>query len=221
MQRLRDARLEAPEATLGLWAEAGFLQSQASWGRFSRDGETDELIFQDKPPTDPDGLEVLTPWPNIPSDFWHWVNLKNGNAEAHYEAGIFAALVVLDPEIGTQSDTEHIKLYGVSFYSDNLDALLDGVGERQAQVKLPKTASSNRGRKPHTEGWADFGGALALFVHGADTSQLQSTSAVYSAVANTLTEAGRTALDIRTVKPMIDRARLWIEVDKIADGSAG
>jgi|LauGreDrversion4_2_1035121.scaffolds.fasta_scaffold02594_12 hypothetical protein len=218
--RLRDAGLNAPEATLGLWAEEGFVKSRASWGRFSHDGGVDELTFPNEPSAVPDGLGVSKPWPDIPSDFWHYVNVKNGNAEAHYEAGIFAALVELDPEIGTHSETEHMKLYGVSFHSDDLDALLNGVGERQPKVPLSKTARSNAGDKPKTDGWADFGAALALFISEADNSQLRSTNGVYEAVANKLLEAGRTPLVQKTVKPMIDRARLWIEAGEVAEASA-
>jgi hypothetical protein len=221
VKRLRDAGLNAPEVTLGLWAEAGFVKSRASWGRFSHDGGVDELTFPNEPSADPDGLGVSTPWPDIPSDFWHYVNIENGNAEAHYEAGIFAALVVLDPEIGTYSDTEHMKLYGVSFHSDNLDALLNGVGELQPKVSLSKTARANSGRKQDVERWADFGAALALFTREADNSQLQSTNAIYTAVAGTLEEAGMTPLDLRTVRSMIDRARFWIEADKIPQVPVG
>jgi|GEM_PF-2924005 len=220
VKRLRDAGLNAPEVTLGLWAEAGFVKSRASWGRFSHAGGVDEQIFLNEPSVVPDGLGVSTPWPDIPSDFWHYVNVKNGNAEAHYEAGIFAALVELDPEIGTHSETEHMKLYGVSFHSDDLDALLNGVGERQPKVPLSKTARSNAGDKPKTDGWADFGAALALFISEADNRQLRSTNGVYTAVADKLIEAGRTPLVPKTVRPMIDRARLWIEAGKVADGSA-
>lgn len=218
VKRLRDAGLNAPEATLGLWAEARFLRARAIWGRFSHDGGTDELTFPDESPADPDGLGAATPWPNIPSDFWHYVNVKHGNAEAHYEAGIFAALVVLDPEIGSHSDTEHIKLYGVSFHSDDLDALLSGVGERHAKVQLIETARSNAGAKPKTDGWADFGGALALFISEATNSQLQSVNGVYEAVASKLIEAGRTPLVKKSVTPMINRALFWIEEGEVAKG---
>lgn len=219
--RLRDAGLNTPEATLGIWAEEGFVKSRASWGRFSHDGGVDELTFPNEPSADPDGLGVSTPWPDIPSDFWHYVNVKNGNAEAHYEAGIFAALVVLDPEIGTYSDTEHMKLYGVSFYSDDLDALLNGVGERHAKVSFAKTVPANSGRKQDVERWADFGAALALFIREADNIQLQSTNAIYTAVAGTLEEAGKTPLDLLTVRSMIDRARFWIEADKVLSVPVG
>ncbi|RRQ52138.1 hypothetical protein [Sphingorhabdus wooponensis] len=215
VKRLRDAGLNAPEATLGLWAEAGFLRARAIWGRFSNDGGTDELTFPDESPADPDGLGAATPWPNIPSDFWHYVNVKHGNAEAHYEAGIFAALVVLDPEIGSHSDTEHIKLYGVSFNSDNLDALLNGVGEPQVEVKLTKTAPSNRGRRPNAEGWADFGAALARFVYDVDMTEQEDSGAIYEAVADMLANADRQPLDIRTVKPMIEKTILWIKNNKV------
>jgi hypothetical protein len=221
VKRLRDAGLNAPEATLGLWAEARFLRARAIWGRISHDGGTDELTFPDESPADPDGLGVATPWPNIPSDFWHYVNVKHGNAEAHYEAGIFAALVVLDPEIGSHSDTEHIKLYGVSFHSDDLDALLNGVGEWQAEVKLPKSVPSNRGRKPNAEGWADFGAALARFVYDVDMTEQENIGVIYDAVADTLANADRHPLDLRTVKPMIEKTILWIKNNKVEERSVG
>jgi hypothetical protein len=98
--------------------------------------------------------------------------------------------------------------------------LLNGVGERQPKVPLSKTARSNAGDKPKTDGWADFGAALALFISEADNSQLRSTNGVYEAVANKLLEAGRTPLVQKTVKPMIDRARLWIEAGEVAEASA-
>ncbi|MCC6480620.1 MAG: hypothetical protein IT552_15630 [Sphingomonadaceae bacterium] len=215
--RLRDAGLNAPETTLGLWAEAGFVKSRAKWGRFSHDGGTDEIPFPDEPPADQDGLEVQTPWPDIPNDFWHYVNTKNGNSEAHYEAGIFAARVVLDPEIGTYSDTEHIKLYGVSFHSDNLEAMLNGVGERQAQVQLPKSPSSNRGRKTDQDRWAEFGAALAFFAQNASNAEWRSTHSVYQTVSSLLVQSNREPFTERVVRPMIDMARAWIEADNILE----
>lgn len=215
VKRLRDAGLNAPEATLGLWAEAGFLKSRASWGHFSSVEETTERFFPDEPPANLDKLSAPTPWPDIPRDFWQFVNVKNGNAEAHYEAGIFAAHVVWDMDIGTTDSTEHIKVYGVSFHSDNLDALLNGVGELQPQLKLERPAPSKSGRKQDIDRWADFGAALALFTGRANNSQLQSTNAVYTAVAGTLEEVDKTPLDLRTVRSMIDRARFWIEADKV------
>jgi hypothetical protein len=219
--RLREAGLNAPETTLGLWAEAGFLKSRASWGRFSYDGGTDEVIFPEEPLADPDRLVATNPWPNISNDFWHWVNVQNGNAEAHYEAGIFAALVVLDPEIGTYSDTEHMKLYGVSFHSGDLEALLNGVGQRQFKVPLLKTSPSNRGRRPNAEGWADFGAALARFVYNVDMTEQDTTSGIYDAVADTLAKADRPPLDLRTVKPMIEKTCLWIKNNKVEERSEG
>jgi hypothetical protein len=217
--RLRGAGLNAPETTLGLWAEAGFLRSRARWGYFSVREETSEYVFSDDFYDDPAMLDRPTHWPSIPSDFWHWVNVKNGDAEAHYEAGIFAAHVVPETEIGLSSDSDHIRLYGVSFHSGNLDALLNGVGELQPRGTLEKPTPSNSGSKPKTDSWADFGGALALFISYANNSQLRSTNGVYLAVADKLKEAGRTPLALKTVKPMIDRALLWIEAGEVAKGS--
>ena len=221
VKRLRDAGLNAPEATLGLWAEAGFLKSRASWGHFSSVEETTERFFPDEPPVNPDKLSAPTPWPDIPRDFWEFVNVKNGNAEAHYEAGIFAAHVVWDMDIGTTDSTEHIKVYGVSFHSGDLDALLSGVGELQPQLKLETPVPSKRGRKQEVGRWADFGAALALFARYADNSQLQSTNAVHKEVAGLLEAAGRSPLDLRTVKQMVDRARFWIEAEIVAEAFVG
>lgn len=217
--RLRGAGLNAPETTLGLWAEAGFLRSRARWGYFSVREETSEHVFSDDFYDDPALLDRPTHWPSIPSDFWHWVNVKNGNAEAHYEAGIFAAHVVPETEIGLSSDSDHIRLYGVSFHSGNLDALLNGVGELQPRGTLEKPTPANSGRKQEVDRWADFGAALALFVSKANNSQLQSTNAVHKQVAGMLEAAGRNPLDIKVVKQMIDRARFWIEAGEVAKGS--
>lgn len=207
VKRLRDSGLSDPEATLGAWAEAGFLKSRAARGRFSYNWDYNIQDFPDEP-------QDSAPWPDIPSDFWFHVNNKVGNAVALYEAGTFAAQV----EFEGGGDSEHIKLYGVTFHSDNLAALLSGVGERQETANFKKPISSNAGRKPDTERWTDFGAALALFVQTADNSQLRSTDAVYKKVADTLFEAGRNALDIRTVRPMINKARLWIEAEAVALG---
>jgi hypothetical protein len=235
VQRLRAQGLENPETTLGLWAEAGFLRSRASWGRFSHEGGVDELHFSDAPhpnpvpldasnsspdalsdaPANPDEQDGPSSWPEISNDFWHYVNVKNGNAVAHYEAGIFAALVVLDPEIDTYSGTEHVKLFGVSFHSANLDALLHGVGERQVSQALSAMMPRQRGPKPDLERYSEFGAALALHVHSSGSEDLRSTNAVYKAVAASLMETGRDALDINRVKPMIHQAQFWIEAGKV------
>lgn len=207
VKRLRESGLSEPEATLGAWAEAGFLKSRAARGRFSYNWDYNIQDFPDEP-------QDSAPWPDIPSDFWFHVNNKVGNAVALYEAGTFAALV----EFEGGNDSEHIKLYGVTFHSANLDALLNGVGERQEIATFTKLVSSNAGRKLDTERWADFGAALALFVQTADNKQLRSTDAVYKKVAETLVEASRNALDIRTVRPMINKARLWIEAEGVAPG---
>ena len=207
VKRLRDSGLSDPEATLGAWAEAGFLKSRAARGRFSYNWDYNIQDFPEEP-------QDSAPWPDIPSDFWFHVNNKVGNAVALYEAGTFAAQV----EFEGGGDSEHIKLYGVTFHSDNLTALLNGVGERQETAAFTKPISTNAGRKRETERWTDFGAALALFVQTADSRQLRSTDAVYKKVAETLSEAGRDPLDMRTVKLMIYKARMWIEAEGFAAG---
>lgn len=122
VKRLKKANPGAPEATLGMWAEEGSLRSAATRGIFSSREDVFEYIFADDSPTDPTQLDR---WPAIPSYFWNWVNSKNGTNAAQYYTGIFATAVVPEAEIGSGHETDHIKLYGVSFHSDDLDARLN------------------------------------------------------------------------------------------------
>lgn len=123
--RLRNAGWNDPEITLGVWAEEGSLKSRATRGIFSSGADILECVFLDDPPTDPDQLYRSPHWQTIPSDFWSWFNVNQDNKSAHYQTGIFATFVVPEAEIGSGHETDHIKLYGVSFHLDQLNALLD------------------------------------------------------------------------------------------------
>lgn len=122
VERLQKADPGAPEATLGFWAEEGLLRSRATRGDFSSGGDIPGRVCWDNTPADADQDDR---WPAIPSYFWNWVNSKNGNNAAQYRTGIFATAVVPEAEIGSGHETDHIKLYGVSFHSDDLDARLN------------------------------------------------------------------------------------------------
>ena len=137
VQRLNAVGLDNAKTALGHWAEAGSLKSRARWGRFRSDGGPTEWKFPDEPPADLEGKGVPYFWPDIPRDFWHHINNGNCNAEANYEAGIFSALVVLNPELGTGSDTEYIKLFDVSFHSNDLDTLLSTGLTEFTEVRPP------------------------------------------------------------------------------------
>jgi hypothetical protein len=137
VKQLNEAGLYNAKTALGQWAEAGSLKSRARWGRFFFDGCTTDIQFPTEPPADLAGKGAEYPWPDIPCDFWRHVNNGNFYAEAHYEAGIFAALVFLDPELGTGSDTEYIKLFDVSFHSNDLDTLLSAGSTESTEVRPP------------------------------------------------------------------------------------
>ncbi len=144
----------------------------------------------------------------------------------HYDIAMRAtpsSFPILFPTLtGALGDPDvRIKVYGVSFHSGDLDALLNGVGELQPQLTLETPVPSKRGRKQEVGRWADFGAALALFARYADNSQLQSTNAIHKEVAGLLEAAGRSPLDLRTVKQMVDRARFWIDAEKVAEASVG
>jgi hypothetical protein len=140
VRRLRKADPGASEATLGFWAEEGLLRSRATRGDFSSGGDITGRVCWDDTPADADQDDR---WPAIPSYFWNWVNAKNGNEAGAYITGIFATYVVPEAERGNGPDSDYIKLYGVSFHLDDLDALLDvrpltATGARPPQQRWQK-----------------------------------------------------------------------------------
>jgi hypothetical protein len=153
VQRLRKADPGAPVATLGLWAEEGLLRSRATRGEFSFGEDALEYIFSDDLPTDPTHPER---WPAIPSYFWNCVNSKNGNNAAQYQTGIFATAVVPEAEIGSGHETDHIKLYGVSFHSGDLGALLDVGPSTEALAGPPKERWQQQRVSPEQYGAVKF-----------------------------------------------------------------
>lgn len=201
--RLREAGLTGPEVSMLLWAEAGQLRARAKWGRF--DGCRDEE-FHDK--SEPDDA----PWPAIPRDFWRWVRAQG---EAHHEAGVFAATVVYDPEIGSYSETEHIQLFGVEFSEQDVTDLLTGCGRVHSSPPLSPASASKAGRKRDLERWNEFAAALAFVGRTAGDKTFSGQSSIYEAVAGALTASGREPLDQRGVRQLLRLAHAWAEADVI------
>ena len=214
IQRLRGAGVVDPVSTLTQLAEARQVRTRASWGRFS-DDEGDERKFPQEPEVDAQSGEVLGPWPDIPGDFWRWVNGKGAGTEVHGEAGVFAATVIYDPQIGTYSDSQHIKLFGVTFHADDLARVMQGLPLLHDTPVMPEPTGSRAGRKPELERWAEFGAALALVLHNEGSEVLRSDTALYGRVADALTAAKRDPLSKKAVGLMVKNVRLWIEGDGI------
>jgi hypothetical protein len=213
IQRLRKAGIVDPISTLTHLAEARQVRARASWGRF--DGLDSDQEFPQEPKNDPKSGELLAPWPDIPADFWRWVNAGQRGSEVIAEAGVFAATVVYDPELGAASDKEHIKLFGVSFLKQDLEAFLQGGATRHDTPHLVKSPRSNAGRKPKSDGWAEFGAALAFVANADDPVVNSSQSALYAAAAGALKEKGWSPLDDRTVRNMVRHAHYWIEAGEV------
>lgn len=213
MQRLREAGAVDPASMLTQLAEARQLRARASWGRFAHDDGGDRE-FPQEPEVDALSGEVL-PWPDIPADFWRWVNGSGVGTEVRGEAGVFAATVIYDPQIGHYSDSEHIKLFGVTFHEDDLEAALRGKSALRKTPALSVSTRSPAGRKPELERWAEFGAALAFVVNRGEKDTFKSQAALYAAAAGELTAASREPLAHKTVKNMVSQAFLWIEGEAI------
>ena len=214
IQVLRGAGVVDPASTLTRLAEAGQVRARASKGRF--DWADDVQEFPQEPDADNETGELLAPWPDIPADFWRWVNAGSPTAEVHGEAGVFAATVefdVISKRLGSYRHEEHIKLYGVTFRAGDLDAVIQGALVFHPTPALIMPSKSKAGRKPELERWAEFGAALAFVAHEADRSIFSSQTSLYKAAAEAMSK--RNPLDERTVRPMLRHAVNWIKAEEI------
>jgi len=154
MKRLRTAGLEAPERTLGVWAEEGSLRSRATRGDFSSGEDPPGCVCWDGHPAYKDQLDS---WPAIPSYFWNWFNRDISNQTAQYQTGIFATWVVPEAERGSSGpDSTHIKLYEVSFHSDDLEVLLDAHPSAGAKAPQPTQRWQQQRVSPRQNGAITF-----------------------------------------------------------------
>jgi hypothetical protein len=135
------------EFDLTQWAEAGKLHARAKRGRFS--GDDDFFERQLCLPTKPEELEkelarrFLTgnPWPDVPSDFWHHLNLKHNDSEAHWGAGVFATTVYFETKAAPNGGNERIKLLDVTFNLVELQELITTTSGEQLVGVLPSNAT--------------------------------------------------------------------------------
>ena len=215
MQMLRGAGVVSPISMLTQLAEARQVRARASWGRFDNEGEEQE--FPREPRVDPKSGVLVSPWPDIPADFWRWVNAGSPGSEVHGEAGVFAATVFYDPELGEASDKEHIKLFGVSFSSKDLTAVLRGVPQFHETPALTGATRSSAGRKQETDRWVDFGAALAFVAYDKGLDVMASDNALYEAVAGALTASRRNPLSKKRVIAMVKNARCWVDAGEIPE----
>ena len=214
IQRLRGAGVFEPVSTLTQLAEAGQIRARASKGRF--DWEDDVQDFPEEPDVDSKTGALLAPWPDIPADFWRWINAGSSTAEVHGDAGVFAATVefdVISKRLGSYRHEEHIKLYGVTFRAEDLDAVIGGLSLFHPTPALIMPSKSKAGRQPELERWAEFGAALAFVAYETDGSIFSSQTSLYKAAAEALSK--RNPLDERTVRPMLRHAVNWIKAEEI------
>lgn len=214
IQVLRGAGVVDPVSTLTQLAEAAQVRARASRGRFDRAEDVQD--FPPEPDFDSKTGELLAPWPDIPADFWCWVNAGSHGTEVHGEAGVFAATVVFDAFSGGVGDyryEEHIKLYGVTFRREDLDAVIGGLSLFHPTPALIMPSRSRAGRKPELERWAEFGAALAFVAIEVGPSAFSSQTALYEASVAAL--HNRNPLDERTVRKMLRHAVNWVEGGEI------
>jgi len=86
---------------------------------------------------------VGEPWPDIPCEFWHWVNTRSVQSQALWGAGVFATTVHYDSSPNHDWDSQYIKLLDVTFHSGDLAALLGTSGTAPVLGSLPGNAKPN------------------------------------------------------------------------------
>lgn len=212
--RLRQAGVVHPFNTLTQLAEARYIRARAKWGRFS-DDDGEDREFLNEPPVDENERLTRGPWPDVPSDFWRWVNLGGDGSEAHFEAGTFAAVIRYDHRVGSHSDKQHIKLFGVTFHSQDMDDFLKGRATLKASPLMPRQNHSNVGRPINAERWGQYGAAMALEAHLSDKKTVAKSSSFREAVESRLVSAGYVPMDEKTVREMFRLAVLWIDAEEV------
>ncbi len=115
------------------WARLGKLKSRAMSGTFSDDDPCIARQFPKEPPSDELERATLGPWPNIPADFWEAPPTK-----ALWGPGSFSSRIEYWDDHYQGDAYEHITLLGVTFHSDELDALLNGRETKDATAQPPK-----------------------------------------------------------------------------------
>lgn len=142
-------RAGATTGGLAQWAEAGRLRSRADRGQFSDDEEGTVRSLK-LPDTLQDGdpwiaaTELIAePWPDIPCEFWRWINAKPKQSEQHWDAGVFATTVYDDDAPNHHPYSQHIKLLDVTFHAGDLAGLLGAKVSIHTRATLPKNAKPN------------------------------------------------------------------------------
>lgn len=214
VKRLREANFQEAETTLTLWAEARHLRARAKWGRFA-----DSFSEQEFPPEplDQSDAKANGSWPDIPADFWYYVNRGGPGVKAHVEAGVFAARVVFDPHWDDES--EHITLFGVTFHEGDLHDLLGGNTPLHEAVAKNFTS---KGRRPNIADRDAFSAALAHEFYRMGLKDEVSkkngkitTSMLYQSIRNAMGDKG--VLSRPTVTPLIEKALGYLYPEKNAD----
>ena len=136
------------QTDLAQWAEASRLRSRADRGRFSDDECTEREL---KLPDEDEAREIEVskrailnePWPDIPSDFWHWMNVHSERSEAHWASGVFATTVYYDNAPYHDRDSQYIKLFDVTFHAGDLAEMLGHTSVQAERGKMPANAKPN------------------------------------------------------------------------------
>lgn len=141
VKKLREAGVVDPVGTLARLAETQQVRSRAARCRFNG-GDSDEAFSQEL---------------YIPEVFWRCVNNGAAGTVIDGDAGVFAATVIYNPEIGDYSDRDHIWLSGVTFHMGDITAILENDFESGGSA-LPKptqgakrTPSVKKGNPPSEE----------------------------------------------------------------------
>jgi hypothetical protein len=122
--------------------------------------------------------------------------------------------VIYDPEIGSYSDADHWKLFGVTFHAGDLQDLLTGSGAVRPSPTLQdaRPATSKAGKPPNAAAWAEFAAGLAYVGDLDGLANFDSALSLHNAVEAYLESRHdrlQNVLTYKTAKGALDLARKW------------
>jgi len=134
---------------LAQWAETGALRSQTSRAWFGNDANGEERIFVGRQPRQRTEQGTNDTWPDIPAEFWYWLNRNLATDNSNWGAGVFATVVFEHASERPGDDhpsrdfSEYIRLHDVKFSRSDLRGLLQQKRPPTLKGVLPAHATKS------------------------------------------------------------------------------
>lgn len=147
VHRVREAGFSPGD--LAIWAEKEGLRSRAGQAWFGEDADGEERNFVDGQSRHRSERAANDTWPDVPAEFWYWLNRDLASDKANWGAGVFTTVVfeyarsVAGDSTPSRDYREYIRLYDVKFMASDLAKLLRRDRPTSLKGALPAHATAS------------------------------------------------------------------------------